>query len=66
MDMRYFDEQMWGLFDPALVELRERAELERFKKMGVYTYAPREEAIHDPRGKVVKAKRVRVNKRVAN
>lgn len=61
-DMKYYDEVTWKKLEPALVELEERAELERFKKMGVYEYVSRNEAVHDPERKVVKVKWARVHK----
>ena len=64
-DMKYFDENTREELDPEKVAEGERAELERFKKMGVYDYETRAVAIHDEFGKFVKAKWVRTNKGTA-
>lgn len=45
-----------------LVEQAEKAELARFKEMGVYEYAFSDAAMQDSSGKMVNVKRVRVNK----
>lgn len=45
------------------MEKGEREELERFKKMGLYEYFPREEAGQDSEGKRANAKCVRNNER---
>lgn len=61
-DMAYYDENTGEVFDQRLVREAEAEELKRFEKMGVYTYADRETALHDPEGIFVKVKWVRVNK----
>ena len=61
-DMKYFDENTWEELDPERVAEGERAELERFKKMGVYDYETRAVAMNDELGKFVKVKWVRTNK----
>lgn len=40
----YDDENTWDRLEPELVRAAERAELERFRKMGVYEYMARGEA----------------------
>lgn len=64
VDIEYYDEQIWKRLDPKLVELGEKAELDRFQKMGVYDYVPRDIARPDPTGAIVKAEWVRMNKGV--
>ena len=64
-DMKYFDENTWEELDPERVAEGERAELERFKKMGVYDYETRAVAMNDELGKFVKVKWVRTNKGTA-
>ena len=64
-DMKYFDENTWEELDPERVAEGERAELERFKKMGVYGYEMRAVAMNDELGKFVKVKWVRTNKGTA-
>ena len=61
-DMKYFDENTWEELDPERVAEGERAELERFKKMGVYDYETRAVAMNDELGEFVKVKWVRTNK----
>lgn len=56
------DEQPRRRLYPTLVELGEKAELERFKKMGVYQHMPRDVARREARGNIVKVKWVRVKK----
>lgn len=63
-NMKYYDEVTWKNSDPALVQCRERAELERFKRMGVYGYVSHDDVAHSPEGKVLKAKWARVKKTV--
>ena len=60
--MEYYDENTWEPLDTKLVAMGEKDEMERFKKMGVYTYASRAEAESDENGKFVKVKWVRINK----
>ena len=62
VDYAYYDENTWEELDPKGVEAGERDELERFHKMGVYTYVSRQQAQEDPNDKFVKVKWVRVNK----
>ena len=38
-DMAYFDENTWETWDQQLVKEAEKAEIARFKKMGVYSYS---------------------------
>ena len=64
-DMAYFDENTWEILDQQLVEEAEKAEIARFKKMGVYSYVSRSEALNDPDGSFVKVKWVRTNKGTA-
>ena len=61
-DMKYYDENTWEELDPVKVVEGERAELSRFKEMGVYEYVSRETAMNDPEGQFVKVKWVRTNK----
>ena len=61
-DYAYFDEGTGERLDPKLVALGEKAEMDRFKKMGVYDYVDREVAENDLEGKFVKVKWVRTNK----
>ena len=49
-DMAYFDENTWEILDQQLVKEAEKAEIARFKKMGVYSYVSRSEALNDPDG----------------
>ena len=63
--MKYFDENTWEELDPERVAEGERAELERFKKMGVYDYETRPVATNDEFGKFVKVEWVRTNKGTA-
>ena len=63
-DMKYFDENTWEELDPERVAEGERAELERFKKVGVYDYETRAVAMNDELGKFV-VKWVRTNKGTA-
>ena len=60
-DMKYFDENTWEELDPERVAEGQRAELVRFKKMGVYDYETRAVAMNDELGKFVKVKWVRTN-----
>ena len=64
-DMAYFDENTWEILDQQLVKEAEKAEIARFKKMGVYSYVSRSEALNDPDGSFVKVKWVRTNKGTA-
>lgn len=66
MDLEYGDEQRWKRLDPTLVELGEKAELERFKKTGVYEYVRRDVARRGTAFKSVKAKLMRVSRAVKN
>ena len=61
-DMAHYDENTWERLDQHLVEEGEKAELARFKKMGVYSYVRRSEAVNDLDGTFVKVKWVRTNK----
>ena len=61
-DVEYFDENTWEPLDPGLVDVGEKDELDRFRKMGVYSYVDRDKALADEGGKFVKTKWVRVNK----
>lgn len=63
--MSYDEEGTWERLDPSLVELRERAGLERFTKMGVYEHAKRADAEKDPEGRRVEAKWVWTQNRAA-
>ena len=63
--MAYFDENTWEILDQQLVKEAEKAEIARFKKMGVYSYLSRSEALNDPDGSFVKVKWVRTNKGTA-
>ena len=47
-DMRYYDQNTWEELETNKVVAREKAELERFRQMGVYDYIRREEAMEDP------------------
>ena len=58
----YCDENTGENLDSNLVKAGEQEEMERFKKMKVYTYVSRREAERDPRGVFVKVKWVRINK----
>ena len=58
----YYDENTGEILDPNLVKESEQEEMNRFKKMKVYTYVTRREAEQDPRGVLVKVKWVRINK----
>lgn len=51
VDLEYYDEQSPKKLDPFLVEQGEKAELGRFKRMGVYEYVPRDVMRTDPTGK---------------
>ena len=64
-DMKYFDENTWEELDPERVAEGERAELERFKKMGVYDCETRAVAMNDELRKFVKVKWLRTNKGAA-
>ena len=64
-DMAYLDENTSGILDQELVKVAEKAEIARFKKMGVYTYVRRSEALNDPDGSFVKVKWVRTNEGTA-
>ena len=64
-DVAYFDENTWEILDQQLVKEAEKAEIARFKKMGVYSYVSRSEALNDPDGSFVKVKWVRTNKGTA-
>ena len=64
-DMKYSDENIWEELGPEKVAEGERAELERFQKMGVYDYETRAVAMNDELGKFVKVKWVRTNKGTA-
>ena len=64
-DMAYFDENTWEILNQQLVKEAEKAEIARFKKMGVYSYVSRSEALNDPDGSFVKVKWVRTNKGTA-
>ena len=64
-DMAYFDENTWEILDQQLGKEAEKAEIARFKKMGVYSYVSRSEALNDPDGSFVKVKWVRTNKGTA-
>ena len=61
-DISYYDENTWEPLDPAMVRIGEQEEMNRFKKMNVYTYTERNHAMNDPDGKFVKVKWVRVKK----
>ena len=58
----YYDENTGENLDSNLVKAGEQEEMDRFKKMKVYTYVSRREAERDPRGVFVKVKWVRINK----
>ena len=58
----YWDEHSGERLDPKLVAKAEKDELDRFQKMGVYSYIRREEALADADGTFVKVKWVRINK----
>ena len=64
-DMAHFDENTWEILDQQLVKEAEKAEIARFKKMGVHSYVSRSEALKDPDGSFVKVKWVRTNKGTA-
>ena len=64
-DMAYFDENTWEILDQQLVKEAEKAEIARFKKMGVYSFVSRSEALNDPDGSFVKVKWVRTIKGTA-
>ena len=54
---------MTGLpLDPQLVASGEKDELDRFRKMGVYSYVPKEHAEQDMEGTFVRTKWVRIDK----
>ena len=61
-DMNFDDETTGELFNQRLVREAEDAELQRFKKMGVYDYVGRQTAHQDGEGIFVKVRWVRVNK----
>lgn len=44
-DLEYDHESSWKKLEPALVGQGEHAELERYRKMELYEYVPREEAV---------------------
>ena len=48
--------------DPQLVASGEKDELDRFRKMGVYSYVPREQAEQDMEGTFVRTKWARIDK----
>ena len=62
VDMTYHDENTGEVLDQRLVREGEEEELSRFKKMGVYGYVDRQDAVNDPEGVFVNVKWVRVNK----
>ena len=62
VSMTYYDENTWEPLDPREVDQGEQEEMNRFKKMGVYTYENRQVAANDPEGKFVKVKWVRTKK----
>ena len=64
-DIACFDENTWETWDLQLVREAEKAEIARFKKMCVYYYVSRSEALNDPDGSFVKVKWVRRNKGTA-
>ena len=61
-DQQYYDEGTWDPLDPALVEVGEKDEMDRFARMNVYQYVSRDQAIEDREGKFIKVKWVRINK----
>lgn len=61
-DRVYFDENTWEALNPRLVGEAEKEEMSRLRKMQVYSYRPRWEALQDKGGKFVKVKWVRINK----
>ena len=46
-DFSYYDENTWEELDPEKVMAAERDELERFRKMAVYTYVDKQRALAD-------------------
>ena len=58
----YWDEVTGLPLDPQLVASGEKDELDRFRKMGVYSYVPREQAEQDMEGTFVRTKWVRIDK----
>ena len=58
----YWDEVTGLPLDPQLVASGENDELDRFRKMGVYSYVPREQAEQDMEGTFVRTKWVRIDK----
>lgn len=62
VELEYYDGQTWKKLGPKLGELGERAELHRFKKMGVYECVSREAVRRDPIGRTARVKWARVNK----
>ena len=61
-DMAYYDENTLEKLAQHLVEEGDKAELARFKKIGVCSYVRRSEAVDDPDGTFVKVQWVRTNK----
>ena len=61
-DMKYFEKNTWEELDPEKVSEGERAELETFKKVGVYDFETRAVVMNDELGKFVKVKWVRTKK----
>lgn len=64
--MEYDDEVTWNTLIPVLAQLRERAELEGFKNVGVYEYISCEEAVRFPPGEVVGVNRAATTRALAN
>ena len=58
----YLDEVTGLPLDPQLVASGEKDELDRFGKMGAYSYVPREQAEQDMEGTFVRMKWVRIDK----
>ena len=58
----YWDEVTGLPLDPQLVASGKKDELDRFRKMGVYSYVPREQAEQDMEGTFVRTKWVRIDK----
>lgn len=63
VDLGYYDEQTWKRFNPKLVEMGEKADLEHVQEMGVYEYVSREVGRRDGIGKMARVKCVRVDTR---
>lgn len=57
------DEQTRKRLDPKLVDIAEKTEIIRFKKIGVYGYIPRSMSKNDSNGKTVRAMWVRTKTR---